>query len=145
MALYITLDNFEFNRFKKNAYSSILDKNFKNKFNNLSFSIQKQIPFYTEIKTVIKFISAKTSLDIIKWFKIEDIKRTLLTAKYKNIEYKKKVIGYEQKRSIKNLVFALFFSLLFLILCAPLLAFSHLNFFIKKNDLTYASFSLKVN
>jgi hypothetical protein len=89
------------------------------------------IPFITEIKTILTYISSKTALDIFKWFKVEDIKRTLINAHYIRGGIKRKKIGVPENFFVKFLLSYVIFFLLFLLLVGPLFFFSNLNFLLK--------------
>jgi hypothetical protein len=127
VALYIAFDCFEINRYRKTNYTSILNQNFKSVVNKILFKISLAVPFFVEIKTVLNFISNKTSIDIFKWYKIEDIKRILISAKFINISQKKKIVGYEEPRTTKFIFSYVFFIVFFFILTAPFWLFSNLN------------------
>ena len=126
-ALYVAFDCFETNRYRKTNYTSILNQNFKNKFNAILFKVSMMVPFFVEVKTVLNFISNKTSLDIFKWYKIEDIKRILISAKFINVSQKQKIVGYEEQTYMKGIFSYGFFAVFFLIIIAPFWVFSNLN------------------
>jgi hypothetical protein len=127
VALYVAFDCFELNRYRKTTYTSILNQNFKNKFNMILFKIAVAVPFFVEVTTVLNFISNKTSLDIFKWYKIEDIKRILISAKFINVSQKQKIVGYEEPKYMKVIFSYGFFAVFFMIITAPFWLFSNLN------------------
>ena len=90
------------------------------------------IPFITEIRTVLMYISSKTSLDIFKWYKIEDIKRTLINAYYIRGSIRRKKIGVTERFIVKFSTSYLIIAGVFLLLVSPLFFFSNLNFLVNK-------------
>ena len=82
--LYLAVDMRTSNIDKVNRCDSILNTDFKSRINMILFKIYLATPFLTEVKTLFVYISSKTSLDLFKWYKIEDIKRILINAKYIN-------------------------------------------------------------
>jgi hypothetical protein len=127
IALFILLDNFENNRYRRNNYRSILNTDFKSLKAKILFQLEGLVPFYLELKTVLAFISSKTSLGLYKWYQIENIKRILLTAKFINEAEKKKIIGFAESKPTKLIVGGVFLFILFALAVAPFWAFSNVN------------------
>lgn len=61
---------------------SILNTNWLSKFSYIAFKIFKIVPFCHEINTTITFWSANTSLQYMDWLKVEDIKTSMMAAKF---------------------------------------------------------------
>lgn len=132
MIVYLTLCFWDNNIDKKDDYDSILNNNYESLFNSIVFKVYMNIPFITEIKTILTYISSKTALDIFKWYKVEDIKRTLVNAYYIRGSIKRKKIGVTENFSIKFLTSYFAFFVSFTLLIGPLFFFSNLNFLVKQ-------------
>lgn len=145
MIFYLLLCNWDNNIDKKNDYDSILNNNYDSPINSLVYKVYMNIPFITEIKTVLTYISSKTALDIFKWFKVEDIKRTLVNAYYIKGSIKRKKIGVPEPKVIKFVQSYLIFFLFFILLVAPLFFFSNLNFLVKVPNIRNADLSIEIH
>lgn len=144
IALYVAFDCFEINRYRKTNYTSILNQNFKNKFNMILFKISVAVPFFVEVKTVLNFISNKTSLDIFKWYKIEDIQRILISARFINMSQKQKIVGYEEPKYMKLIFSYGFFAVFFMIITAPFWLFSNLNPLVGATQISSVNFKVLI-
>ncbi len=144
IALYILLDNFENNRYRRNNYSSILNTNFKSFWARMLFKLEGLVPLYLELKTVLAFISSKTSLGLDKWFQVENIKRILLTAKFINEGEKRKVVGFPESRTKKWAVGGTFLAVLFALVVTPFWAFSNMNPLVHLPVITRANLFLEI-
>ena len=144
---YIVINVLDSNVDKTDDYDSILNNDFDSRINMIWFKIYLNIPFITEIRTVLLYISSKTSLDIFKWYTVEDIKRTLLNSKYIKAGFKRNKIGIVEPFYIKIPTGYGFFLVFYLILIVPLLFFSNLNFLVNTPKVEGASFEilLKMN
>ena len=127
MIIYMFIDLSSSNIDKISNYDSILNTDFENRLNKVIFKIYSKVPFLMEIKTILNFISSKTSLNILKWYKIEDIKNILINAVYINESLKRKDIGVEEPIYIRFIFSYGFFTIFFVILVAPFFIFSTFN------------------
>ena len=141
---YILVDILDSNIDKINNYDSILNTNFKSRINSYIFKIYVAIPFIMEIKAILHFISAKTSLNILKWYRIEDIKRILINAKFINEGMKRKIVGKHEPWYMRLIFAQGFFLLFYLILIAPLFIFSTSNPLVADQEIIKAEFSVMV-
>ena len=133
--LYLTIAVWDNNADRRDDYDSILNNDWDSRVGNIVFKIYMNIPFITEIKTILTYISSKTSLDIFKWYRVEDIKRVLINANYIKSGIKRKKIGVEEPIYIKGPLSYGFFIVFFILLIAPLFFFSNLNFLMKSPEI----------
>ena len=125
--LYLYFDLLELTAHRFTLLTSILNIDFKSTVKKIIFKVYMAIPFLLEFKTVILFVCSRTSLDILKWFKIEDIKALLINAKFYVESEKRKRVGEKEKWWMKTIMFISFFVPFFLLIIIPFIFFSDLN------------------
>lgn len=116
---------------------------FENSWENIKFYVYKYTPYVRELKTIIDFLSTKSSLDVFQWFRIEDINTTLLSAR---MAHKKNVFNAQRldktKKRIMGISFLAFF---FILLLGPLYLFSDYLFSSNLDHVFSANIVLYVN
>lgn len=145
ISIYLLFNSWDNNIDKKNDYDSLLNNNYDSIINSILYKIYMNTPFITEIKTILTYISSKTSLDIFKWYKVEDIKRTLINAHYIRGSIKRKKIGVPENKIIKFISSYLIFLILFIMLVGPLFFFSNLNFLLRVPEIKGAILIVDLN
>jgi hypothetical protein len=109
----------------RNGFSTVRHfkaRKFKSPTSLLVFYVLDSLPFFKEIKTVINYLASNSSLDLFKWFKIEDMQATVSMAQA--ISKGKKIPGKEIRGFWKVSTSLVAFGLFFLLLISPLYFFS---------------------
>ena len=127
LTLYLYFDLVKLTGHRFTDIQSILNIDFKSILKKIYFKVYMAIPFLLEFKTVILFVCSKTSLDILKWFKIEDIKALLMNAKFYVESEKRKTVGEKENFLMKTIMFVSFFVPFFAMVVIPFIFFSDLN------------------
>ena len=113
-----------------------------NFFNSTIYKIYIQIPFLFELKNFIDWTFTKTSLDLWKWLKLEEIISLLFLNKcYSTAEMKLRV-GKKTPVYMKILMGSTTFFIIIIIIFGPLILFSYLNPLSLVNKVTGVNFKL---
>ena len=111
-------------------------------FNSLVYKCYIQIPFLFELKNFIDWTFTKTSLDLWKWLKLEEIISLLFLNKcYSTAEMAKRV-GKKTPVYMKVLMGSTTFFVILIIIFGPLILFSYLNPLSLVNKVTGVNFKL---
>lgn len=144
LCLYLYFDLIKLTGHRFTDIQSILNIDFKSIIKKINFKVYMAIPFLLEFKTVILFVCSKTSLDILKWFKIEDIKALLINAKFYVESEKRKIVGTKENFLMKSIMFVSFFVPFFAMLVIPFIFFSDLNPLKQAQIVTEASLEIGI-
>ena len=139
LTLYLYFDLAKLTGHRFTRIESTLNIDFKSQVKKIVFKVYMAIPYLLEFKTVILFVCSRTSLDILKWFKIEDIKALLINAKFYVESEKRKTVGQKEGMLMKVIMFLCFFVPFFLLLIVPFVFFSDLNPLKQSQKVTQAS------
>jgi hypothetical protein len=113
-------------------------------FAKICFLIYKALPFIFEIRVLLDWTFTKTSLDLIKWFKLDELYGQLYLRKCNWEEIKNEEPATPQNWVRKFFIgYCLIFLLLVLILL-PLFLFSSLDPFMKENPVKEIELSIGV-
>lgn len=100
----------------------------KERVNSTAFTIYRAIPFLYELKIIIDWTFTTTALDLLQWFKLEDIFASLYVCQaYMNNRHKNHKLGHSREPSEKCTSGFCFALLLVFIIILPILIFSSLN------------------
>jgi hypothetical protein len=144
LSLYLYFDLIKLTGHRFTDIQSILNIDFKSIIKKINFKVYMAIPFLLEFKTVILFVCSKTSLDILKWFKIEDIKALLINAKFYVESEKRKIVGTKENFLMKSIMFVSFFVPFFAMVVVPFIFFSDLNPLKQSQIVTDASLEIGI-
>lgn len=113
-------------------------------FNSLAFRVYRAIPFLFELRIIIDWTFTTTSLDLIQWFRLEDIFANLYICQaYMLSRIQTHKLGDTRSTSEKctqGFLFALF---IIFIIILPILIFSTLNPAVEINNITNGRLSIK--
>ena len=87
----------------------------------------KVIPFLKELKVIMDWTFITTSLDVFKWFKIENIHFFLYAAKLETIDVKDRRVGEIVGIAVKFFLGFMLIFFIMLLLFGPMLIFSTIN------------------
>lgn len=90
-------------------------------------NVFKGIPFLKELKVIMDWTFITTSLDVFKWFKIENVHFFLFAAKLETINVKGRRIGDTVGKISKFLMGFLLILVIMILLFGPMLIFSTIN------------------
>ena len=113
-----------------------------NEFNGLLYKCYIQIPFLFELKHFIDWTFTKTSLDLWKWLKLEEIISLLYLNKTYAREEMETRVGTKTRVHKKILMGSTNFFIVLIIIFGPLILFSYLNPLSLINKVTGVNFKL---
>ena len=110
------------------------------------FKIYKAIPFIYELKHTIDWTFTNTSLDLIKWYRLENVSDYLFETKCRNNMNKQKIIGERDSFIVRLFSGWCTFIFIILVVFIPLFLFSNLNPTMQANGIEdfNLSFSIEV-
>jgi piezo-type mechanosensitive ion channel component 1/2 len=94
---------------------------------NIVFLIYRGMPFLYEIRTLVDWTFTSTALNLMQWFKFEEIYASLYNTKCDQLEFAAHPRGSKMKRCEKLFKGCCFLLGILLCLLAPLIIFSSLN------------------
>ncbi|CAD8103233.1 unnamed protein product [Paramecium sonneborni] len=112
--------------------------------NSMAFKIYRMIPFLYELRVIIDWTFTTTALDLIQWFRLEDIFANLYICQaYQDSRIENHKLGYPRSSSDKCLNGCLYSMFIVFIIILPILIFSTLNPAVEINNITNGKFSIK--
>lgn len=128
---------------KTRAGEFVLTKKY-NSLNNIIFLIYRGMPFLYEIRTLLDWTFTPTALNLMQWFKFEEIYASLYNTKCDQIEFAEHPRGSKRKKLEKIFKGCCFLLLIILCILAPLIIFSSLNPIVFSNPVKEISFSVGI-
>ena len=113
-----------------------------NTVNSIVYKCYIQIPFLFELKNFIDWTFTKTSLDLWKWLKLEEIISLLFLNKCYSTDEMSKRVGKKTPVYLKILMGSTTFFIVIIIIFGPLILFSYLNPLSLVNKVTGVNFKL---
>ncbi|KAL0224610.1 hypothetical protein RCL1_002522 [Eukaryota sp. TZLM3-RCL] len=128
------------------SFDYFLMKGYGN-FNNYSYQAFRAIPFLYELRCLLDWTLTRTSLEFSYWMRVEDIYSSLFLIKCRRVKIAKigRKFGDPQPLFDKIVFGLLFFIVLVLILCVPLVIYSSANPVGRTNQIQGGSLSISVN
>jgi hypothetical protein len=102
----------------------------------------QSLPFIVEIRCLIDFSFAKTSLDIFQFWELYQANYDMYNTKNGNIYYFQKDIGMPMPKLDRCLFGFTFSGVVLLILCGPLILFSPMAGFVAPNPVINAKMDI---
>lgn len=137
---YISSLEIKYGFFDQNKLNSL--KRGYSQFQGFMFRVYKIIPFLYEFKTFMDWYFTETSLSLVKWIKLEEIKGKLFLAKCSSVKFKQRNHGNKVKWWIKFFMGGCGLFLLVLCIFGPMLLFSTLNPIAENNLVSHISIKL---
>lgn len=128
---------------KSRAGEFVLTKSY-NSLSNIVFLIYRGMPFLYEIRTLVDWTFTPTALNLMQWFKFEEIYANLYNTKCDQLEFAEHPRGHKRKKSEKFFKGCCFLFGIILCILAPLIIFSSLNPIVFSNPLKEISLSVGI-
>lgn len=109
------------------------------------FQVYQAIPFVYELRILLDWVCRSTTLDLMEYFKLEDIHARLYIVKVDLLTRNKRKRGEEQHVTDKLLLGVVLFFVLLLVIFLPLILFSSANPATSLNNVTGCSFDVSIS